>query len=297
MMKLENLLLGAAAFLLVSCGSDMKYDATGAFEATEVLISAEGNGRLMQFCADEGMVVKAGQEVGIIDTVQLYLKKLQLAATRKSVDSQKPDMNKQVAALQQQLNTAVRERNRVMNLLKEDAANRKQLDDWEAQITLLEKQIDAQRSTLDNSLGSLTEQSSSVSIQIAQIEDQLQKCHVVSPITGTVLAKYAEAGELMAVGKPLFKVADLDKVYIRAYITSAQLEKVKLGQKAKVYADYGDGIHKEYEGTVTWISETSEFTPKTILTEDERADMVYAIKVSVKNDGSIKIGMYGGVCF
>ena len=167
------------------------------------------------------------------------MKKLQLAATRKSVDSQKPDMNKQVAALQQQLNTAVRERNRVMNLLKEDAANRKQLDDWEAQITLLEKQIDAQRSTLDNSLGSLTEQSSSVSIQIAQIEDQLQKCHVVSPITGTVLAKYAEAGELMAVGKPLFKVADLEKVYIRAYITSAQLEKVKLGQKAKVYAETG----------------------------------------------------------
>lgn len=192
--------------LLSACGSRTSdYDATGTFEATEVLVSAEASGKLLYFHVEEGTRLKAGEEVGLIDTLQLYLKKLQLQASMKSVESQRPDVNKQIAATQQQIATARREKRRVENLLKAGAANQKQLDDWEAQIALLERQLTAQMSSLQNSTNSLTEQGSSVAIQVAQVEDQLAKCHVVSPISGTVLAKYAEAGELAAVGKPLLR--------------------------------------------------------------------------------------------
>ena len=255
--------------LLSACGSRTSdYDATGTFEATEVLVSAEASGKLLYFHVEEGTRLKAGE----------------------SVESQRPDVNKQIAATRQQIATARREKRRVENLLKAGAANQKQLDDWEAQIALLERQLTAQMSSLQNSTNSLTEQGSSVAIQVAQVEDQLAKCHVVSPISGTVLAKYAEAGELAAVGKPLFKVADIDQMYLRAYITSEQLSQVKLGNRVTVFSE-----RKEYPGVVTWISDRSEFTPKTILTKEERANLVYAVKIAVKNDGLLKIGMYGGV--
>ena len=275
----------------------LKYDATGTFEATDVIVSAEASGKLLSFDIEEGAALKAGQQVGIIDTIQLYLKKLQLEASVKSVEGQRPDIIKQVAATKEQIVQAKRERDRVANLLRVGAANQKQLDDAESLLEVLQKQLVAQNSTLRNSDQSLTWQSSSVGIQVAQIEDQLNKCHIASPLTGTVLAKYAEAGELAAPGTPLFKVADMEQIYLRAYITSEQLANVKLGQKATVYADYGDDIRKEYPGVVTWISDTSEFTPKTILTKNERANLVYAVKIAVKNDGMLKIGMYGGADF
>lgn len=285
-------------FLLGACGKgNSGYDANGTFETTEVLISAETAGKLLLFNIEEGTQVVAGKDVGLIDTVQLQLKKLQLQANMKSVEIQRPDLNKQIAATRQQIATAEREKRRVENLLKAGAANQKQLDDWDAQLALLQRQLAAQISSLQNSVNSLTEQGLSVSIQVAQIDDQLRKCHIVSPLTGTVLAKYAEAGELATVGKPLFKVADVQQMYLRAYITSDQLAGIKLGNEVKVFADYGDDIRKEYPGVVTWISDRSEFTPKTILTKDERANLVYAIKIAVKNDGYLKIGMYGGVKF
>ena len=281
-----------------ACGNGApKYDATGTFETTEVLVSAEASGRLLYFDIEEGMLLKAGEEVGVVDTVQLYLKKLQLEASLKSVEEQRPDILKQVAATKEQISAAQRERNRVANLLKVGAANQKQLDDAEDQLEVLRKQLVAQNSTLSNSHQSLTWQSSSVGIQVAQVEDQLKKCHITSPITGTVLAKYAEAGELTAMGTPLFKVADTEQMYLRAYITSEQLSQVKLGQKVTVFSDYGTDEHKQYPGVVTWISDTSEFTPKTILTKNERANLVYAVKIAVHNDGLLKIGMYGGVEF
>ena len=284
--------------LFSACGSGApKYDATGTFETTEVLVSAEASGRLLYFDIEEGMLLKAGEEVGVVDTVQLYLKKLQLEASIKSVEEQRPDILKQVAATKEQISAAQRERNRVANLLKVGAANQKQLDDAEDQLEVLRKQLVAQNSTLSNSHQSLTWQSSSVGIQVAQVEDQLKKCHITSPITGTVLAKYAEAGELTAMGTPLFKVADTEQMYLRAYITSEQLSQVKLGQKVTVFSDYGTDEHKQYPGVVTWISDTSEFTPKTILTKNERANLVYAVKIAVHNDGLLKIGMYGGVEF
>ena len=298
-MKSRNLLGLCSLFALFSaCGNGApKYDATGTFETTEVLVSAEASGRLLYFDIEEGMLLKAGEEVGVVDTVQLYLKKLQLEASLKSVEEQRPDILKQVAATKEQISAAQRERNRVANLLKVGAANQKQLDDAEDQLEVLRKQLVAQNSTLSNSHQSLTWQSSSVGIQVAQVEDQLKKCHITSPITGTVLAKYAEAGELTAMGTPLFKVADTEQMYLRAYITSEQLSQVKLGQKVTVFSDYGTDEHKQYPGVVTWISDTSEFTPKTILTKNERANLVYAVKIAVHNDGLLKIGMYGGVEF
>lgn len=298
-MKSRNLLgLCSLLALFSACGNGApKYDATGTFETTEVLVSAEASGRLLYFDIEEGMLLKAGEEVGVVDTVQLYLKKLQLEASIKSVEEQRPDILKQVAATKEQISAAQRERNRVANLLKVGAANQKQLDDAEDQLEVLRKQLVAQNSTLSNSHQSLTWQSSSVGIQVAQVEDQLKKCHITSPITGTVLAKYAEAGELTAMGTPLFKVADTEQMYLRAYITSEQLSQVKLGQKVTVFSDYGTDEHKQYSGVVTWISDTSEFTPKTILTKNERANLVYAVKIAVHNDGLLKIGMYGGVEF
>ena len=298
-MKSRNLLgLCTLLALFSACGNGApKYDATGTFETTEVLVSAEASGRLLYFDIEEGMLLKAGEEVGVVDTVQLYLKKLQLEASIKSVEEQRPDILKQVAATKEQISAAQRERNRVANLLKVGAANQKQLDDAEDQLEVLRKQLVAQNSTLSNSHQSLTWQSSSVGIQVAQVEDQLKKCHITSPITGTVLAKYAEAGELTAMGTPLFKVADTEQMYLRAYITSEQLSQVKLGQKVTVFSDYGTDEHKQYPGVVTWISDTSEFTPKTILTKNERANLVYAVKIAVHNDGLLKIGMYGGVEF
>ena len=298
-MKSRNLLgLCSLLALFSACGNGApKYDATGTFETTEVLVSAEASGRLLYFDIEEGMLLKAGEEVGVVDTVQLYLKKLQLEASLKSVEEQRPDILKQVAATKEQISAAQRERNRVANLLKVGAANQKQLDDAEDQLEVLRKQLVAQNSTLSNSHQSLTWQSSSVGIQVAQVEDQLRKCHITSPITGTALAKYAEAGELTAMGTPLFKVADTEQMYLRAYITSEQLSQVKLGQKVTVFSDYGTDEHKQYPGVVTWISDTSEFTPKTILTKNERANLVYAVKIAVHNDGLLKIGMYGGVEF
>lgn len=298
-MKSRNL-LGLCSLLALSsaCGNGTpKYDATGTFEATEVLVSAEASGKLIYFNIEEGTVLKAGQEVGVVDTVQLYLKKLQLEANIKSVEEQRPDILKQVAATKEQITAAERERNRVANLLKVGAANQKQLDDADDLLEVLRKQLVAQNSTLSNRHQSLTWQSSSVGIQVAQVEDQLKKCYITSPITGTVLAKYAETGELTTMGTPLFKIADTQQMYLRAYITSEQLSQVRLGQKVTVFSDYGTDEYRQYPGVVTWISDTSEFTPKTILTKNERANLVYAVKIAVKNEGYLKIGMYGGVEF
>ena len=293
-------LIGTFSLLLITaaCGSGMPdYDATGTFETTEVLVSSEVSGKLLWLDVEEGTVLEAGQQVGVVDTVQLYLRKKQLEASVKSVEGQLPDILKQVAALKEEIATAEREKRRVENLLKAGAANQKQLDDWDAQVTLLQRQLIAQESSLMKSTNSLTEQGNSVSIQVAQVEDQLNKCHIQSPIEGTVLAKYAEAGELASVGKPLFKVGEVDRMYLRAYVTSEQLSQVKLGDEVTVYSDYGNSEQKAYTGVITWISERSEFTPKTILTKNERANLVYAVKIAVENDGALKIGMYGGVKF
>ena len=298
MKKIYQYGLLTSMMILCACGNNNNdMDASGTFESTEIIVSAEANGKIEQLNIEEGSLVNASQKLGYIDTIQLFLQKEQLLRNIRSVESNRPDINKQIAATRQQIATARIEKRRVENLLRSNAANEKQLDDINGQIAVLEKQLKAQESTLQKNSNSITEQSSAIEIQVAQIEDQLKKCIITSPINGTVLAKYAEAGELASTGKPLFKVADIEHMFLRAYISSVQLSQIKVGQKVTVISDYGDGKRKEYPGTVTWISSQSEFTPKTILTKDERANLVYAVKISVKNDGYIKIGMYGEVRF
>ncbi|WP_025798701.1 HlyD family secretion protein [Hoylesella saccharolytica] len=295
-MKKIMICTAALTLLVSSCGSsDKEFDATGIFEATEVTVSAEATGRLMAFDVIEGSRVNADRQVGLIDTVQLQLKAEQVGATRESFANQRPNVQAQVAATRQQLVKAQLERTRTAALLKDGAATRKQMDDADNAVRVLKSQLEAQVSMLNNSARSLNSQMSGADIQRYQVLDQLKKCHITSPITGTILEKYAERGEFAVIGKPLFKVADVDQMYLRAYITSAQLAKVKVGQRVKVFSDYGTDTRKSYDGTVTWISSRAEFTPKTILTDDERADLVYAVKIAVKNDGYIKIGMYGEV--
>ena len=295
-MKKIMICTAALTLLVSSCGSsDKEFDATGIFEATEVTVSAEATGRLIKFDVTEGSRVNADRQVGLIDTVQLQLKAEQVGATRESFANQRPNVQAQVAATRQQLVKAQLERTRTAALLKDGAATRKQMDDADNAVRVLKSQLEAQVSMLNNSTRSLDSQMSGADIQRYQVLDQLKKCHITSPITGTILEKYAERGEFAVIGKPLFKVADVDQMYLRAYITSAQLAKVKVGQRVKVFSDYGTDTRKSYDGTVTWISSRAEFTPKTILTDDERADLVYAVKIAVKNDGYIKIGMYGEV--
>ena len=285
----------ALPLLTAACGRSGDFDATGTFEATEVVVSAEAAGRILRFDAEEGDVLEAGRQVGAIDTVQLYLQKLQLERQRASVVSNRPDIAKQAASLREQIAKQQTERRRVENLLRDGAATTKQLDDIDAQIKVLNGQLEAQLSTLRNNAASIDENSSSIDLQIARIEDQLAKCRIASPVAGTVLAKYSEAGELASVGRPLMKVADLDRIYLRAYFTSAQLAGLKLGQEVTVTADFGGDSRIDYPGRIVWIASESEFTPKTIQTRDSRANLVYAAKIAVENDGRLKIGLYGEV--
>lgn len=281
-----------------SCSkSEKEYDATGTFEATETIVSAEQNGKLLTFTISEGDSIRTGQEVGLIDTTQIGLKIKQAAATKQVYRSQRPEMDKQIAATRQQLAKAQTEQQRYQELVADGAAPRKMLDDATNQVKVLKRQLDAQISTLSTQLSTINSQLSAVDVEVSQLRDQLQKCHIKAPQDGTVLEKYVEQGEFVTVGKPLFKMADVRQMYIRAYVTSAQLQAVKVGQTVKVFADYGNQQRNAYDGRVTWISNRSEFTPKTIQTDDERADMVYAVKILIKNDGYVKMGMYGEVKF
>ena len=281
--------------ILAGCSRSESFDATGTFEATEVTVSAEAPGRILAFDVNEGDRIAQGQTVGTIDTVQLYLQKMQLERQIASVRSNRPDISKQVTALREQIAQQEAERTRIKRLLDDGAATTKQLDDIDASLKILNGQLEATLSTLRNNTASIDENSSSIELQIAQIEDRLAKCRIVSPVTGTVLAKYAETGELASTGRPLMKVADLDHIYLRAYFTSEQLAALQLGQEVTVTADFGADEKYEYPGHIIWIASESEFTPKNIQTRNTRANLVYAVKIAVENDGRLKIGLYGEV--
>ena len=308
----KRLIVAGAVLMLCACGNKEKeYDATGTFEATEVTVSAKATGELKTFNISEGQAVEQGAVVGSIDAYQLQqtseqleAQKRQLGATRSATDSRRLDLEKQLSSISQQIANAQRERQRFTELVADGAVPKKQLDDINYQIKVLERQREATRDQIRSNNASLAEQSKGIGAQIdglnaqqRQIADQIVNAQVKAPIAGTVLEKYVEQGEFVAIGKPLFKMADVQNMYLRAYVTSSQLKDLKIGQKVKVFADYGDKEKKTYEGTVAWISSRSEFTPKTILTDDERADLVYAVKISIKNDGFAKIGMYGEVRF
>ena len=319
-------IMAGVLLLLVACGNKEKeYDATGTFEATEVTVSAKSTGELQRFDVTEGQEIDQNVVVGTIDAYQLKLQrqqlentkeqlkanKKQLNATRGATNSKQLDLEKQVASMRQQIANAQRERQRYNELVNDGAVPRKQLDDINYQIKVLEKQLAATQEQIRSNNASLKEQSQGITAQMegidaqqltvesqkAQLDDQIANSDIKAPITGSVLEKYVERGEYVTVGKPLFKMADTQNMFIRAYVTSAQLKDIKVGQQVKVFADYGNGQKKSYDGTVTWISSRSEFTPKTILTDDERADLVYGVKIAFKNDGYVKIGMYGEVKF
>lgn len=281
--------------LAVACGTKAEYDAQGTFEATEVVVSAEAAGRILNFDAEEGTTVKADEVIGAIDSVQLDLQRKQLVAQQSALLASRPDVKAQVASIKEQITKQRSELQRVDNMLRDGAATTKQRDDIEAQIKVLESQLSATLSTLDKNTATINENATAIEAQIAMLDDRIAKCRIASPVSGTVLVKYAEAGEVATAGKPLMKVADLDNIYLRAYFTSDRLSKIKLGDKVTVTADFGGDERYDYEGRIAWISSESEFTPKTIQTRDSRANLVYAVKIAVKNDGRLKIGLTGEV--
>ena len=286
------------ALAMTACGKGNKvYDASGVFESTEMTVSAEGNGKIMSLDLQEGDRLEAGAVVGCIDTVQLYLSKIQLEASRRAVGSGRLNISRQIAALESQIAKQRQELDRFTKLEQAGASNRKQVEDIQAQLDILERQLAAQKESLQNTNSNVSGQADALEAQVMQLEDKIRKCVITSPVSGTILAKYSEAGELAVQGRALFKVADLDNIRLRAYITADQLTGLKLGQSVKVFADQGTSGRKEYAGTLVWISDKAEFTPKTIQTRDERANLVYAVKIAVKNDGLIKLGMYGEVKF
>ena len=301
-MKMKNkILIGsyiALTTILLSCSNgNGDFDATGTFESDEVIVSSEAMGKLLKFDVEEGSILKQNQVVGLVDTTQLCLKKKQLQANIRAVLVKQPDIPTQLAAIQEQIATAEREKKRIENLVKEDAATTKQLDDINSQLDVLNKQYDATKSSLTITKQGIQNEALPLIAQVEQIQDQINKSIITNPIDGTVLTRYAMQDEITSSGKALYKIANLSEMILRAYINGDQLGQVKLDQKVKVYVDKGDGKQNELEGTIYWVSSKAEFTPKTIQTKDERANLVYAIKVRVKNDGYIKIGMYGEVKF
>ena len=282
--------------LLTSCKSATNEAfASGYFEAVETIVSARGNGTIQYLNVEEGMDLQADTKVGQIDSTQIYLTIRQIQAQKGAVLSRKPDISSQTAILKEQLAHANRELIRVENLNAGGAATQKQLDDARSAVAVLNRQLSAQQTTLDKTSASVGKETNPLEVQISLLQDQLEKCRIINPVTGTVLVKYAEPTEMTAIGRPLYKIADLSTLQLRAYITGKQLGSLKLGQKVKVTTDLGKEKPAEYEGTVNWISNKAEFTPKTIQTHEERSNEVFAIKVAVKNDGFLKIGMYGEI--
>ena len=290
-------LILTTAFLFSCSNGNGDFDATGTFESEEIIVSSEAMGKLVMFQVEEGMQLKQNQIVGIVDTTQLHLKKKQLLASIKAVLSKQPDVETQLASLRKQIEAAEVEQKRIENLVKLDAATTKQLDDINSQLEVLRKQYNAAKSSLTITKQGIQSETLPLTAQVEQIEDQIKKSYLINPIDGTVLTRYTKQDEITSTGKALYKIANLSEMTLRAYVSGDQLGEIKLGQKVKVFVDKGDGDQKEMNGEIYWVSPKAEFTPKTIQTKDERANLVYAIKVRVMNDGNLKIGMYGEIKF
>ena len=301
-----------AMFLLASCSSDEnKFDASGTFEADEVVVSAQATGQILSFSVEEGQLIPKDSVVGAIDPSDLALQKEQAQASIRALNEKTSNATPQIKMLQDQLavqqtqlNNLLHEQTRIENLLKEDAATKKQLDDINYQIesakkqmNVTQQQINVQKNNIATQNRSILSEGKPLEKRVAQLNEQLRKTNIINPVSGTVLTKYAEAGEVTSMGKALYKIADLSTLNLRAYVTGDQLPQIKLGQQVTVLIDSGANHYRKLPGTITWISDKAEFTPKTIQTKEERANLVYAIKVNVKNDGYLKIGMYGEVQF
>lgn len=281
------LIMLTLSILLSACNNnDDKADGYGNFEATEITVSAENTGKLMAFTIEEGTVLEHHQLIGYIDTIPLHLKKEQLLVQKDVIKAKSKGVLSQIDVLQAKLKTANINKNRVENLIKDNAGTQKQLDDAVGEIDVIKNQIrsvETQNTPVVNEL-------KSIDVQLQQLKDQIQKSKIINPVNGTVLSKYAESNEIVAFGKPLYKIADLSTMELRVYVSETQLAKIKIGETVSVKIDDQDGM-KTYDGKISWIASEAEFTPKIIQTKEERVALVYAVKVQVKNDGSIKIGM------
>lgn len=297
---MKNLLFYIPAlFLLAACeNGENGADAYGNFEAREVIVSAEVNGKLVAFDVEEGQRLAAGQTVGLVDTTQLHLKKMQLQAAIAAIGDKTQDAQPQIDVLEEQLANLRREKQRFEALLADDAATPKQVDDLNDQIDVIRKQIDAARRNIETANRGILAEIDPLRVQIRQVEDQLRKSYVVNPLDGTVLVKLAEESEFTAAGRPLYKIADLDTMTLRVYVSGVQLPHLYLGQEVTVLIDESETTNRELSGTVSWISDEAEFTPKIVQTKEERVNLVYAVKIRVPNpDGALKIGMPGEVLF
>jgi len=272
---------------LVACNKNNdNADGYGNFEATEVTISAEASGKIEYLNLEEGAIVAPNTQVGLIDTIQLYLSKQQLIASKNTIASKSGNVLSQTAVLNEQLKTTLIEQKRIQNMFAENAATKRQVDEINGKVNVLNEQI----KSIKTQEAPISNEQKSIDVQIEKINDQIQKCKIINPFQGTVLAKYSEANEITNFGKPLYKLADLTTMTLRVYISEKQLNQIKVGQKVTVKIDTQEDM-KSYPGTISWIASSAEFTPKIIQTKEERANLVYAVKVNVKNDGSLKIGM------
>jgi len=281
-------------FLFSGCSDkNEKSDAYGNFEAVETIVSSESSGKLQEFNVEEGQILEEGYVAGSIDSVQLYLKKMQLISQKGLVRTKFKNVSSQIAVLQEQKRIALKERDRTERMLKDNAATGKQLDDITGNIDVINRQINS----IESQNSTTNEELKSLDVQIQQLEDQLRKTSILNPVKGTVIMKFAETGEIVSFGKPLYKIADLEYIDLRVYVSGVQLPEIKIEQVVKVFIDAGKDNLKQFEGKITWIASKAEFTPKIIQTKEERVNLVYAVKVRVKNDGSLKIGMPGEVVF
>lgn len=287
--------LAVIPMILTACNNTPDYDATGIFEATTVTVAAETSGKILSLNIEEGDSVHIGENIAVIDTALLVLQQKQLGSQRQAAESSSPDIAAQAASLRSQIAYQQQECERFGRLLADGATTQKQYDDAQAQLRVLRGQLSALLSTLGKNRSSISDNAVAIQYQSEQIEEQIAKSKVKSPLTGTVLIKYAEPGEFATPGRPLCKIADLNHIYLRSYFTASQLADINLGQKVTVIADFGGDEQYEYPGTITWIAQESEFTPKSIQTKDSRANLVYAVKVAVRNDGRLKLGQYGEV--
>ena len=307
-----KIITAASLVLAAACNSkNGNFDASGTFETDEVIVSSELSGKILRFDIDEGQVIPRDSIIGIVDAANISLQKEQVEANIRALAEKTSDVTPQVRLLQNQLNVQqsqlnnlLHEKTRIENLLRQDAATGKQLDDINAQIDVARKslavtqqEINVRRSNIATQNRSIMSEGQPLQKRVEQLEDQIKRANIINPIQGTILTKYAEAGEITSAGKALYKIADLSTMTLRAYVTGTQLSQVKLGQAVKVKVDDGKDAYRELPGTITWISDKAEFTPKTIQTKEERANLVYAVKIKVRNDGYLKIGMYGEVLF
>lgn len=291
----KSLNLIAMAVLITACNKTPDYDATGIFEATTVTVSSETTGKILSLDISEGDSIKNGQTIAVIDTTMLVLQQKQLNSQKLSVENSSPNIVAQVSSLRAQIAHQKHECDRLGRLLADGAATQKQYDDAQSQLKVLQAQLDALTSSLSNNRNSISDNAVALQYQQEQLEEQIEKSTVKSPLTGTVLIKYAEQGEFATPGKPICKIANLNDIYLRSYFTVSQLSDIHIGQDVTVIADFGGDKQYEYPGTITWIAQESEFTPKSIQTKDSRANLVYAVKIAVKNDGRLKLGQYGEV--